>query len=256
MTEQSSARKKSITQSAQIKTQNSAQNRKKPINRKLSQKEKTYISYCEKFYFLNNFGFPTNEQAAVALGYSISEIQTFLLNRKVQSALESRGLPYLQSKSQSELTPTQVAAAITISNFADERSIDQKLDQLGVLPATYYTWLNDPTYQSFVQNLADRNLEIVRPEAVAQFTKLLRTGDFAALKYYFEVTGQFQQPEITNIKILVQKLVESVQKHVKDPEILLAITQDLMGTAPVAGSQPVALQLNNEKVTDGNNSDT
>lgn len=211
--------------------------RTKVVSRKLSQREKTYLAYCEKFYFLNNYGFPSNEQAAAALNYTISEVAVFLQNEKLQSALDRRGLPWRTAGGfQSELSPTQLAVAITMSNFADERSADQKLSELGVNPQQYYTWLNDPLFQDAVQKMADRNLEIIRPEAVAEFTKLVRKGDFQAIKYYFEVTGQFTSPDVTSVQAMIQKLVESVQRHVKDPDTLAAISKDILGAAPVAAN--------------------
>lgn len=230
----------------------------KPVDRKISHRERKYIAYCEEYYFVNNYGFPTNEQAAVALGYSPAEVAVFLQNIQTQKALDRRGLPWRTALTDSiqgnnKLTPIQMAVAITVSNFADDRHINEKLSELGVLPAQYYVWLNDPNFQSFVNKLADRNLEIVRPEAVASFNKLIRDGDFAAIKYYFEVTGQFSTPEIHNIQILVQKLVESVQRHVKDPEILAAISRDILGAAPVAGSIQV---LTSTEVSSGNNGDS
>lgn len=209
----------------------------KAVSRKLSQRERTYIAYCEKFYFLHNQGFPSNEQAAAALQYSTSEINVFLQNQKVIDALERRGLPWKSAGGfNSELSPTQVAVALTMSNFADERSISNKLSDLGIHPQQYYTWLNDPQFQNYVQRMADRNLEIIRPEAVAAFSQLVRKGDFQAIKYYFEVTGQFVNPDVSSIQGMVQKLVESVQRHVKDPETLAAISKDILGAAPVAAN--------------------
>lgn len=212
----------------------------KAISRKLSQREKNYIAFCEKFYFLNNHGFPSAEQAAAALQYTVSEINVFLQNNKVTEALDRRGLPWKSAGGfNKELTPTQVAVALTVSNFADERPVADKLNDLGIHPQQYYTWLNDPQFQSYVQRMADRNLEIIRPEAVAEFTKLIRKGDFNAIKYYFEVTGQFTSPDVTSIQAMVQKLVESVQRHVKDPEVLAAISKDILGAAPVASNSTV-----------------
>jgi hypothetical protein len=90
--------------------------------------------------------------------------------------------------------------------------------------------------QNFVQKLADRNLDILKPEAVAAFAQLVRDKDFQAIKYYFELTGAVATPELESVKVLVQKLIESVQRHVKDPQVLAAISADLLGAAPVAGS--------------------
>lgn len=157
----------------------------------------------------------------------------------MQQALEYRGLPYQSAGVQSsgQLTPTQIAAAHTVLNFADDRPNDQKLSELGVLTTQWYAWLNDPTFQSYVQKLADNNLQNVRPEAMTEFAKLVRKGDFQAIKYYFEVTGEFGSQTSASeqqITAMLQLVVESVQRHVKDPEVLAAISRDLLNAAPVA----------------------
>lgn len=212
----------------------------KPYKRNLKKKEHNFISYCEQFYFLNNSGFPTPEQAAVALGYSVSEINVMLQNLNVQKALEVRGLPYQSAGVQSNgrLTPTQIASAHTILNFADDRPNDQKLSELGVLPTQWNAWLNDPNFQAYCQKLGENNLKNVRPEALTEFSKLVRKGDFQALKYYFEVTGEFGNTSASaseaQVTAVLQLVVESVQRHVKDPETLAAISRDILNAAPVA----------------------
>lgn len=205
------------------------------VNRKLRQKEKNYIRYCELYYFARNSKFPSAEEAAKALGYSVAEINYFLKNAKVRKALEDRGLPWQQSGWEADnLTPVQIAAAILVSNFADVRTIEEKLDTLGVSPTQYYAWLNDDRFKAFVNRLADRNLENIRPEAVAAFTRRLREGYFPALKFYFEATGQFKQPDVANLEAFVHRVIEAIQRHVKDPQILAAIASDIMGASPVA----------------------
>jgi Helix-turn-helix of insertion element transposase len=208
--------------------------RLKPVNHKLSHKEKNYIAYCEKFYFLNKQGFPSPEQAAAALRYHVSEVKTFMLNEQVRNALERRGLPWQNAEAQSgQLTPTQIATAVLMCNFADPRSEDEKLTELGVQPAQYYAWLNDPIYQSYVSNLASRNIDNARPAALTNFAKMVREGkDLKALQYYFEVTGEFQSAQVQNLQSMLQLVVEAVQEYVKDPVILAKIAQRLMSAVP------------------------
>lgn len=208
----------------------------KPHRRKFKStgsKEANFIAYCEQFYFLNKGGFPTPEQAAIALRYSVTEINLFLQNLNVQDALERRGLPWRSAGAQSGLlTPTQLAAANLIMNFADERPIAQKLDSIGVQPAQFYAWQQDDKFRAYLSKLADNNLEFVRPEAIAEFTKLVRQGDFRALQYYFEVTGEFKGQATQNVQAMLQMVIEAVQRHVKEPTVLAAIASDLLGAVP------------------------
>ncbi|MGH7791732.1 MAG: phBC6A51 family helix-turn-helix protein, partial [Thermodesulfobacteriota bacterium] len=161
---------------------------------------------------------------------------------QVQQRMERRGLPWKVIGSSADLNSIQLAAAVTVSNFADEREISRKLDQLGVTSAQYYAWLQQPEFQDFVRKLANQNIENVHHEAVLSFNKLIREGDFQAIRYYFELTGVSQTGDVQNLKHMIQLIIESVQKHVKDPTVLAAISADLMSVTPLANNvQPAIL---------------
>lgn len=217
----------------------------RPISRKLSRKERNYISYCEQYYHTNKGEFPTTQQAAFALRYSVSEINVFLQNQQVISAFMRRGLDLetlLSTQSRTYLSGIQVACAMTVANFADTRPVDLKLEQLGVSPVQYYSWLKSPAYQEFVNELADQALDNVRPEAVAAFAQLLRSGDIRALKMYFEMTGQTgESTDTLNLKLTLQRVVEAVARHVQDPTVLAKIATEVGLIAPVANSIPMAI---------------
>src|SRR4051812_34443915 len=66
-----------------------------------------------------------------------SALNYYLQRSVFTKALEKRGIPFRQH-TQEELTPQQQAVALTVMNFADERSNKEKLDQLGVNEAQYY----------------------------------------------------------------------------------------------------------------------
>lgn len=205
----------------------------KPLKRKLSLKEKNYIAFCETFYFMNKAGFPTPEQAAVVLRYSVPEIQTFLQNKTVQDALERRGLPWKFNGAKSgNLSPTQVAAAMLMTNWADSRLPAQRLNDLGILPETYRAWLEDPVFNSYVNSLADRTLQNIRPEAITEFARLVRGGDLNAIKYYFEVTGEFQGAQTQNLQGMLQLVIDTIVEFVKDPVVLAQISQRLLNAVP------------------------
>lgn len=151
----------------------------------------------------------------------------YYLNRApVKKALRDRGIPFEQH-TQDELTPQQMAAAITVMNFADERSTSEKLDQLGLNESQYYAWLNDPTFNNFVNSLADQNKVNIRPAAVAEFSKLIHKGDWNAIKYYLDITGEFKSSETPQSEVLIRMFVEIIQRHVKDPDIITAIAMDV-----------------------------
>lgn len=153
-------------------------------------------------------------------------VNYYLTRPKVIKGLKDRGIPW-REHSQSELSATQVAAAVTVMNLVDTRSTEDKLDQLGILPATYYAWLNDPQFKNLVDNLANQNLTNIRPTAIAEFTKKINQGDWNAIKFWLETTGELKSSEVPNSEILLRMIIEIIQKHVKSPEVILAIAEDI-----------------------------
>jgi hypothetical protein len=195
------------------------------IKEALTKKEKEMIGYYELQWALRHH-VPSIEDVAGYLKLSQVTVNYYLQRRKVIQALDQRGIPWRQH-SQEELTATQVAAAVTIMNFADVRSNSEKLDQLGINPATYYAWLNDPQFKNLVDNLADQNLRNIRPTAIGEFTKLINKGDWNAIKYFLDATGEIQSNNVPQSEQLLKMIVEIIQKHVKDPDIIMAIAQDI-----------------------------
>jgi Helix-turn-helix of insertion element transposase len=157
---------------------------------------------------------------------TLTSVNYYLGRRQVQKALEDRGIPW-QQHSRETLTEAQIAAATLVMNFADTRSISEKLDALGVNPNQYYAWLKDPLFKNYVDTLSEENLHNIKPTAVAEFTKKINQGDWQAIKYYLDVTGAIQSSDAPNTEFLLVAFMEILQKHVKDPTILTAIAGDL-----------------------------
>jgi hypothetical protein len=219
----------------------------KPVSRKLSSKEKNIVSYCEQYYHLNNGQFPTFEQIAFAHNYSIIETKYFFQNQQMIQALKRRGIDIdvlLTQHANTYLSPTQIATALVISNFADTRPFDSKLEAIGVTPTEYYAWLKSPNYRNFVGELADQALDNIRPEAMTAFAQLIRDGDVRALRMYFEMTGAFEDNNETvkNLKLTLARVVESVARHVNDPTTLAKISAEITAIAPAASNAAVTIK--------------
>lgn len=199
----------------------------KPINRRLGSPERRLLNIVEtQFYLLRRM--PTIAELALKSNYALSEIRYHFDNLQFKSELRRRGIPD-SLDSPDELSSEQIAAAVVLNNFADKRSIKEKLAELGVDPNQYYGWLNNRAFKAFVRELSDVSLENVHTEAVNSFIRLIQKGNFSAIKYYFEITGFADNEESRNIKLLVERLKEAVQRHVKDPDTLAAIAADLRG---------------------------
>lgn len=202
----------------------------KAIKNSLTPAEKELIKIYEIYWMFGN-KVPTTDQVTDKLREKYPRLRktsvNYYLNRQpVIQALEKRGIPFRQH-TQEELTDKQLAVALTLANFADERSNAEKLDELGVNSATYYAWLQDPVFQNHVQMLADRNLKNIDPVAKTEFAKKIQEGEWGALKFYMETTGALVQPQGQDTESLIMAIIEIIQTRVKDPETILAIAQDI-----------------------------
>lgn len=137
---------------------------------------------------------------------------------------EERGI---RLPSQVSLTATQVAAISLLTNFSDRRSIPAKMAAIGVTPEQLDGWYKDKEFQEELAIRTDAVLEIAHPEVQASLIKQVQRGNFQAIKFYYELTGRATSPEQIQLKQSMQLLIEAVQKHVQDPEILQAIAAEV-----------------------------
>lgn len=214
------------------------------IQHSLKPFEKALINYYELCWFTKN-SVPSPEEVLDFLRKSRPNLRLMTVNyslarEPVRKALKDRGIPF-ENHTREDLTDQQMAAAMTVMNFADERPIKDKLDQLGILPATYYAWLNDPKFKNLVNHLSEQNLNNIKPTVVAEFTKLVNKGDWNALKYYMDNTQTLSNNEAPQSEVLLRMIVEIIQRHVKDPTIMMAIAQDLINVTQVRTIDSVAI---------------
>lgn len=200
------------------------------IKNALTPAEKELINFYELQWHLRH-RVPSVEEVVTHLRKKYSKIRTtsvnYYLNRQpVRKALETRGIPF-ESHTRDDLSQVQVAAAITVMNMADERSIADKLDQLGINTSQYYAWLNDPQFKNLIDSLADQNLTNIRPAAIAEFTKKINQGDWNAIKFWLETTGELQRSDAPQSETILRMIVEVIQEHVKDPDTMIAIANGL-----------------------------
>lgn len=208
-----------------------AQKKYHAIKNALTAAEKDLIKFYEFQWMLRN-RVPTVEEVTKYLRQKRPNIRQttvnyYLMRQPVRQALTRRGIPFEQH-TQEELTGQQQAAALTVMNPLDERPVAEKLDSLGILPATYHSWLNDPNFRDFVQTVADRNLDNIDPIAKTEFAKKVQQGEWNAIKFYMENTGALRDSEIPQSEVIIMKLIEILQRHVQDTSVLSAIANEMI----------------------------
>lgn len=181
-------------------------------------------------YWHNHKRYPSDTDLCTRFGFDSLDLQRLHSSKFYDECLRVRGI----TRDTSHLTDKQVAAISLITNFSDVRPNAAKLAAIGVTPEEYNGWLSNPEFKNQLTLRADDILDNVYPEAQAALAKKVKTGDVNALKFYYEITGRATSPEAVNLKLTMVRIIEAVQKHVKDPEILQAIASEINAVAPVA----------------------
>lgn len=180
--------------------------------------------------------YPSNTDLATQFGFTADDLLRLHASKYYLLCLKDRGI----SHEPKYFTPEQVAAISLITNIYDSRPNSAKLAAIGVTPEQYNGWMQNPEFKRELTERADEIMDNVYPDAQAALAKQVRNGSIPALKFYYEITGRANTPEMVNIKMMMVKVIEAVQKHVKDPAVLAAIAAEiqLAQSASVAPSTP------------------
>lgn len=214
---------------------------------------KHVVPWVETFWHSKK-RYPTDGELAQAFGWTTDQIELLHASKFYRNCLAARGITFTQSF----LSERQVAAISLITNFSDTRTTETKIASIGVTPEELNGWYSNPTFQRELAARADSILDNVFPEAQAQLARQIKRGNFPALKFYYEITGRAASPEAINLKLAITRLVEAVQKHVTDPQVLALIAAEMQAVAPVSAraEAPEALSLSEKyerfASTDGN----
>lgn len=143
-----------------------------------------------------------------------------LSNRGIKAPL-SEGIP-------DELSPEQVAAVALILDYGDKRSHNTKLRSLGITPGKWQGWLKNEVFKDYLHVLSTQNLDAALHVAHNGLINATERGDVNAIKYYMELTGRFSSDsgQNQNFRVMIQRLIESIQRHVKDPDVIRLIAAD------------------------------
>lgn len=123
------------------------------------------------------------------------------------------------------LTPEQLAVANSMLNLADRRSQTKKLQDFGVSPAKFSNWKNDPIFNAYLRERSEALLPNSIGDVHLALIDAATSGDMQAIKLFYEITGRHtqQSAQTVNVQMMLVHVIEAVQEHVTDPEVLKAI---------------------------------
>lgn len=210
---------------------------------KLSKEQYNLLLFMEQYYWTKG-GLPTYELLVRSgIEYPEDLFYETWSNPRFLDGLRGRGIPehlldvergFFKGRI---LTEQQLTVANVMLDVLDKRSRLKKLTELGISTSEYNSWLRDPTYRQYCLERAEELLESNQHVAHMSLIDRVSQGDLGAIKYFNSMTGRYRERVSAGVEVNVTnvtgsdmliKVVEVIQKHVKDPEILSAIGEDIL----------------------------
>lgn len=223
---------------------------------KFTQLDENYINYCVQMYTL--YGDLPSKEKSESNGFDSMYYGRLVgdngIGRAYRTRLETEGIPagvldeLTGNRKRSEvLTELQYTTAVIMLDLRDTRSQSKKLAECGVSTTKYNSWLRDATYQNFVRTLSEKMLGDNQHEAHYALLGKVRAGDMGAIQYYNKLTGRFNDSPASSgsldTRALLTRIIEAIQKHVRDPEVQQAIADEILSYTQANGIASAVLDI-------------
>lgn len=178
-----------------------------------------YLRYTKKFAGINTV--------------SIDNLKN---SKLFKASMDARGITEL-----GVITQRQMAAAAVMLNLTDRRSDEKKLRDIGVSTEEYTNWVQNNVFAEYLRQRSEQMITNSVHEAHMGLMRGVRQGNTASIKLYYELSGRYNPNEENNVnvRLLIGKVLEAIQKHVREPATLNKLAVELSQLAIEAGS-PVA----------------
>lgn len=187
------------------------------------------------------------EYLSITRGYNISNLAKLKSNELFKASMDSRGIvvnyePHDELRNVIDFTPRQLAAASVMMNTVDRRSNEKKLRDIGVSTEEWTNWLQDRKFAEYLRERAEVLIDNSLHDAHIGLLRGVAQGNTASIQLYYRLTGRYDpdKEDNVNVRVVIGRVLEAIQKHVKDPEKLNALAVELSQIAIESGTSPVA----------------
>lgn len=157
------------------------------------------------------------------LDFTPEYISTILMLPTTVEILSARGIQVNDSSTPEK----QFTFLLCLFNPLDTRSHKQIMADLGVTLAEFYGWQHSNRFKQLQSQLAADFFSNAGLFVDRELIRRALGGSAPHMRIYYEQKNNQQM----NPRVIVQRLVDVVQKHIKDPEIQKNIAQELIGSA-------------------------
>lgn len=175
---------------------------------------------------------PTPEDVKKFTNLPLDKVQKIMGSPAYGRACEARGINFGHVLTQQQELALQVLLDPTIKG-----GLEKRLKKIGISMAVYRAWLKNPIFRKYMDEVAGNILKDLENDMAVALAGRAADGDLNAIKYAWEVTGKYnpQDRQIMDGQRLMLQMVEIIKKHVKDPEILNSIGNELVLLGNAAG---------------------
>lgn len=165
------------------------------------------------------------------------DIEDLKTNPLFHASMEARGIPVREEF----ISARQLAAVSAMLNLVDRRSDEKKLRDIGVSTEEWSTWMLNKTFANYVAQRSENLIENSVHEAHLGLMRSVRQGNTAAIQLYYKLTGRYDPDNESNVnvRLVIGRVLEAIQKHIKDPAKLNALAVEMSQIA-IESSSPVA----------------
>lgn len=192
-----------------------------------------FIAFIEQWYYqTSDRTLPDTQFVTIELGIPEKTVKELYNTPAVGVALARRGIDIFEHIS--SLSPAQLTACNLALSTGNTDTFKRKLDRAGILPSQWDAWKRLPKVQKYLRQRSEAGLDDAIATAQVALVKNAEAGDFKSIQYLMEITGRFSNKTVgdLNIEFFLGRLLEIIQKHIKDPAALEAIGSELLELAP------------------------
>ena len=158
-------------------------------------------------------------------GLRIDVIKKIMANEEYKKALLARGVPM---DAMHDLTAEQLLTVQVVTNVTDKRDLKTKLKSVGVTFPQYRAWLKQPRFAGYMNSITEGLLTDHTGDLHTVLMERALRGDLNAIKYAHELSGRHDpnRQKVLDLERIVGSLLDSILRHVTDPDKLRAIEAD------------------------------
>lgn len=188
------------------------------------------LAFCEQTYFTDGL-IPSVERISQVVDVSVDTVKEWFKSDTFREALQTRGVKLTRPDEADLLSFQQLNAANLMLNIGDKRSNREKLEEIGATTQQWNSWMRDANFANYMKKRAEQMFASGDSSAYLSVLRGMEAGDLNSTKLYFEMKGIYN-PKVTlevNVDAVLMRVVEIIQRHVKDPVILQHIADDIEG---------------------------